>query len=58
MQKRVLMLVGYPAHEPGFPYQHRDWAVTPLTGGSIAEIQTAAVIEAGERAFAELGAAK
>jgi ADP-heptose:LPS heptosyltransferase len=58
MQKRVLMLVGYPAREPGFPYQHRDWAVVPLTGGSIAEIQTGAVIEAGERAFTELGAAK
>ena len=58
MQKRVLMLVGYPAHEPGFPYQHHDWAVAPLTGGSIAEIQTGAVIETSERAFAELGAAK
>jgi ADP-heptose:LPS heptosyltransferase len=58
MRKRVLMLVGYPAHEPGLPYQHHDWAVAPLTGGSIAEIQTDAVIEAGERAFAELGTAK
>ena len=58
MQKRVLMLVGHPAREPGFPYQHHDWAVVPLTGGSIAEIQTGAVIEASERAFAELGAAQ
>ena len=58
MQKRVLMLVGYPAHEPGLPYQHHDWAVASLTGGSMAEIQTDVVIEAGERAFAELGAAK
>ena len=58
MQKRVLMLVGYPAREPGFPYQHRDWAVTPSTGGNVSEIQTSAVIEACARAFAELGAAK
>ena len=58
MQKRVLMLVGYPAHEPGFPYQHRDWAVTPSTGGNVSEIQTSAVIEAGARAFAELHATK
>ena len=56
MQKRVLMLIGHPAREPGFPYQHRDWAVTPPGGGSVSEIRTDAVIEACARAFAELDA--
>jgi len=54
LQKRVLMLIGYPAHEPGFPYQHRDWTVTPPTGGNVSEIQVGAVIEACARALAEL----
>jgi len=53
MQKRVLMLIGYPTHEPGFPYQHRDWAVTPPSGGSVSEIRTDAVIEACARGFSE-----
>jgi len=55
MQKRVIMLVGYPAQEPGFPYQHRDWVVVPPTGGNVSEIQTDAVIEACAEAFTELG---
>jgi ADP-heptose:LPS heptosyltransferase len=54
LQKRVLMLIGYPACEPGFPYQHRDWAVTPPTGGNVSEIQVVAVIEACAQALAEL----
>jgi len=53
MQKRVVMLVGYPACEPGFPYQHHDWAVTSPSGGNVSEIQTSAVIEASARAFNE-----
>jgi heptosyltransferase-1 len=58
MQKRVLMLIGYPTREPGFPYQHRDWAVTPPSGGSVSEIRTDAVIEACARAFDELSVVK
>lgn len=52
MKKRVVMLIG-PAREPGFPYQHRDWAVLPVGGGNVSEIQIGAVVEACERAFAE-----
>ena len=55
MQKRVLMLIGYPAREPGFPYQHRDWAVTPPGGGNVSGIRTDAVMTACVRALAELG---
>ncbi len=53
MQRRVVMVVGYPAHEPGFPYQHRGWAVTPPDGGRIDGIETGAVIQACDRAVAE-----
>lgn len=53
LQKRVIMLIGYPAGEPGFPYQHRDWAVTPPSGGKASEIPVEAVIAACARAIAE-----
>jgi ADP-heptose:LPS heptosyltransferase len=46
MQKRVVMLVGHPAREPGFPYQHRNWAVVPAGDDDSSEIQIGAVIEA------------
>lgn len=52
MQKRVVMLIG-PANEPGFPYQHRDWAVLPASGGNVSEIQISSVIEACECALGE-----
>ncbi len=58
MQKRVVMLVGYPEQEPGFPYQHREWAISPSTGGSVTEIQTSAVVEACACALAEWGRAQ
>jgi len=54
LQKRVLMLIGYPDRESGFPYLHRDWAVSPPTGGNVSEIQVTAVIDACARALAEL----
>lgn len=54
MQKRVVMLVG-PASEPGFPYQHRDWGLTPETGDRVADIQVPAVIAACAKAFSEPG---
>ncbi|MGH7952225.1 MAG: glycosyltransferase family 9 protein [Limisphaerales bacterium] len=53
MQKRVVMLVGYPTRELGFPYQHREWAVTSAAGGNVSEIKTGAVIEACENALAD-----
>ncbi len=52
MQKRVVMLVG-PASEPGFPYQHRDWGLTPETGDNVSDIQIPAVIAACTQAFNE-----
>jgi heptosyltransferase-1 len=52
MQKRVVMLVG-PANEPGFPYQHRDWGLTPETDENVSDIQIPAVIAACAKAFNE-----
>jgi len=54
MQKRTVMLVG-PVHEPGFPYQHRDWGITPTTGKLAADISFEQVVQACERAFADIG---
>ena len=51
MRKRVIALVGYPNREPGFPYQHRDWAVISPSGGPVAEIPLAAIIAACEQVF-------
>ena len=53
MQKRVVMLIG-PAGEPGFPYQHRDWGLTPVAGDNVADIQVLAVIDACAKALAEM----
>jgi ADP-heptose:LPS heptosyltransferase len=58
MQKRVVMLAGYPATEAGLPYQHYNWAVVPATGGRISEIQIGEVIAACGRALAEAGASQ
>ncbi len=52
MQKRVVMLIG-PANEPGFPYQHPDWGLTPATGEKVSDIKFSAVIEACSLAFNE-----
>ncbi|MGO8764040.1 MAG: glycosyltransferase family 9 protein [Limisphaerales bacterium] len=52
MQKRVVMLVG-PAHEPGFPYQHLNWGLTPETGDHVSNITVPAVIAACAEAFNE-----
>ncbi|HEV2437835.1 MAG TPA: glycosyltransferase family 9 protein [Verrucomicrobiae bacterium] len=52
MQKRVVMLVG-PANEPGFPYQHHDWGLTPTVGENVSGIEIGNVIKACERAFVE-----
>jgi len=57
MQKRVVMLIGYAEDEPGFPYQHRDWAVVAGHAMPAASIPVEAVIDATARAFAEAGLA-
>jgi ADP-heptose:LPS heptosyltransferase len=57
MQTRVVMLVGHPSREAGFPYQHRDWAVSSASDGPVSEVTLAAVIDATARAFADCGAA-
>ena len=56
IQKRVVMLIGCAAHEPGFPYQHRDWAVTAEGASPVATIPVSEVITATAQAMAELGA--
>jgi ADP-heptose:LPS heptosyltransferase len=55
MGKRVVMIMNSIAPGSAFPFQHPDWAVVPITGDNVSEIQTGAVIEACVRAFAELG---
>lgn len=56
LQKRVAMLIGYAAQEPGFPYQHRDWAVTAGDASPVASIAPEAVIAATAGALDALGA--
>ncbi len=46
LKKRVLMLVGDPAREPGLPYQHKDWIVTPASGNGPTKIRPADVMAA------------
>lgn len=53
LQKRVVMLVGWPKIEPAFPYQHWDWAVVPDDGEGTSNITLAKVMAACERAFSE-----
>ena len=54
LRKRVVMLVGCPDCEPGFPFQHRDWAVTAPAGKPVSEIATSTVVAASVQAFAQL----
>lgn len=53
MQKRVVMLVGWPQIEPAFPYQHKDWAVVPDSGEGTGNIKLAKVMTACELAFSK-----
>jgi len=55
MQKRVVMLIGYAEDEPGFPYQHRDWAVVAGNAVPADSIPVEAVIDATTKAFAAAG---
>ena len=45
MGKRVVMIRDSIASGRPFPYQHPDWAVTPMNGRDVSSVQTGAVIE-------------
>ncbi len=51
LQKRVVMLVGWPKEEAALPYQHQDWMVGPSDGVGLDKIKTEPVIAACEKAF-------
>lgn len=53
--KRVVMIRGSIAPGSPYPYQHPDWSVIPAGNLAVPDIETSAVIEACERAFAGLG---
>jgi ADP-heptose:LPS heptosyltransferase len=55
MDKRVVMIIDSISPGSAYPFQHRDWAVTPANGQSLPALATDAVNEACSRAFAELG---
>ena len=55
MGKRVVMIMGSTGPGSTYPFQHRDWALTPADGGPVATIPPEVVSEACSRAFAELG---
>ncbi|HEX7576955.1 MAG TPA: hypothetical protein VF430_02840, partial [Verrucomicrobiae bacterium] len=45
MGKRVVMIRDSVAPGCPFPYQHPDWAVTPMNGRDVSSVETGAVIE-------------
>ena len=51
--KRVVMIRDSIAPGKPFPYQHPDWAVTPMNGRDVASIETGAVIEACAQTLAQ-----
>lgn len=55
MGKRVVMIMDWIDPGSAHPFQHRDWAVTPANGQSLADMPTGAVDDACGRALAELG---
>ena len=56
MGKRVVMIMNSAAPGKPVPLQHADWAVTPPAGAQVPGIETGAVIQACERALAEIAA--
>ena len=54
MNKRVVMIMESIAPGSTHPFQHQDWAVTPLSGRNVAGIGVEPVIEACARAMAEV----
>jgi ADP-heptose:LPS heptosyltransferase len=55
MDKRVVMIINSISPGRAFPFQHRDWTVTPPAGEALSAISTEAVIAACERGLAETG---
>jgi heptosyltransferase-1 len=55
MDKRVVLIIYSIMPGTSFPFQHRDWTVTPPAGEALSAISTEAVIAACERALAETG---
>jgi ADP-heptose:LPS heptosyltransferase len=55
LQKRVVMLVGWPKDEAALPYQHPDWIVEPPNGVGLDKIEIEPVIAACETAFCDSG---
>ena len=53
MGKRVVMIRDSIAPGRPFPYQHPDWAVTPMNGQDVSSIETGAVIEACAQTLAQ-----
>jgi ADP-heptose:LPS heptosyltransferase len=53
MGKRVVMIRDSIAPGRPFPYQHPDWAVTPMNGQDVSSIETGAVIEACAQTLAK-----
>jgi ADP-heptose:LPS heptosyltransferase len=51
MKQRVLMLMTVLGQT--YPYQHPDWAITPLPGKALAGLETAPIIAACARVFSE-----
>lgn len=55
MGKPVIMLMGSTGPGSCYPFQHRDWAVTPPTGRPVSSIETGVVNESCARVFAKSG---
>jgi len=52
-KKRIVMLVGFAATEPAFPYECKAWAVTPVDGLEATHIKLEPVIAACAQALSE-----
>ena len=57
MGKRVVMIMNSTAPGRPFPFRHANWAVAPPNDRIISNIQTGTIIQACERAFAEMNPA-
>jgi ADP-heptose:LPS heptosyltransferase len=57
MGKRVVMIMNSTAPGRPFPFRHANWAVAPPNDRIISNIQTGTIIQACERAFAEMNLA-
>jgi len=58
MGKRVAAIIQSTAPGNKYPFQHPEWAITPVVGMDVSNISTETVIAACERDLAEAGVAK